>query len=309
MVSSNHSWSGLSPQARAHLAVLAANLLFAVNFSVVKYVTPALILPFGLNVVRVLITTALFWLLLLYEVPKQKIQAGDIPLLIFCGITGVAVNQLLFIKGLSMTYSTHAALLMLSTPIVITVVAFFFLRERLTVWKGVGLLLGVSGAMVLILGGGRSGSGNDVLRGNLYVMLNAISYSFYFVMVKPLMQRYAPLQVIRWVFTFGSLIIIPIGWQEFVSAPWSTFTGQQLAAIGFVVLGATFFAYLFNVYGLRHLNASATGSYIYLQPVIAAFVASAFLDEPLTPMKLLSAVLIFAGVYLVNRDRISNKAA
>jgi drug/metabolite transporter (DMT)-like permease len=293
----------LQTKTKAHLAVLGANLIFGVNFSVVKYITPALIKPFGLNVIRVIVTTALFWLMLWWEKPEKKIQKKDLPLFLLCGLTGVAVNQLLFIKGLSMTYSTHGALLMLSTPIVITIVAFFFLKEMLSIGRITGLLLGIGGAVVLILAKEKSGSGSNVLLGDLFIIINAISYSFYFVLVKPLILKYSPLQVITWVFTMGSLFIIPVGWQEFVTAPWATFTPMHFTAIAFVVLGATFLAYLFNIYGLHHLNASATGAYIYLQPIFATVVAMIFLDEPFTWLKGISAIMIFTGVYLVNNKR------
>jgi drug/metabolite transporter (DMT)-like permease len=293
----------LQTKTKAHLAVLGANLIFGVNFSVVKYITPALIKPFGLNVVRVIVTTALFWLMLWWEKPEKKIQKKDLPLFLLCGLTGVAINQLLFIKGLSMTYSTHGALLMLSTPIVITIVAFFFLKEMLSIGRLAGLLLGIGGAAVLILSKEKSGSGSNVLLGDLFIITNAISYSFYFVLVKPLILKYSPLQVITWVFTMGSVFIIPVGWQEFVTAPWESFTALNYSAIAFVVLGATFLAYLFNIYGLHHLNASATGAYIYLQPIFATVVAMIFLDEPFSWLKGISAIMIFTGVYLVNNKR------
>jgi drug/metabolite transporter (DMT)-like permease len=108
----------------------------------------------------------------------------------------------------------------------------------------------------------------------------------------------------RWTFTFGTLFILPFGWTEFISAPWQSFNGVEYGAIAFVVLGATFLAYLLNMYGLSHLQASATGSYIYLQPIFATAVAVLFLNEELTYVKLVSAVFIFTGVYLVQRSKL-----
>jgi drug/metabolite transporter (DMT)-like permease len=116
-----------------------------------------------------------------------------------------------------------------------------------------------------------------------------------------LLHRYTPIQILRWVFTLGGLMILPFGWSEFTHTSWEAFTGLHWAALAFVVLGATFLAYLLNIYGLGHLKASATGTYIYIQPFFAALVAILFLNEPITADKLLSAMLIFAGVYLVNK--------
>jgi drug/metabolite transporter (DMT)-like permease len=292
---------GLTRNTLAHLSVLSANVIFALNFSVVKSVTPVPIGPFGLNVARVLVTTLLFWILSFFGKGSLIPDRRDVPRLILCALTGVVLNQLLFIKGLSLTHSTHASLLVLSTPIVITFVAFLFLKEPVGWLRAAGLVLGITGAALLIWEGGRSREGSDIVTGNILVLLNAIFYSFYFVFVKPLMRIYSPMQIIRWMFTLGSLVIIPAGWVEFTQADWSSFTGAQLGAVAFVVLGATFLAYVFNIHGLRHLNASSVGSYIYLQPLIAAGVAVLFLDESFTPLKGVSALLIFTGVFLVNR--------
>jgi drug/metabolite transporter (DMT)-like permease len=289
---------------RAHLAVLSANLIFGVNFSIVKFVTPSLLKPFGLNVVRVLVTTGLLWLIHMWEKPGQPLLKKDLPLFIGCGLTGIAINQLLFIKGLSITYSIHASLLMLCTPLLITISAFFFLSEKVTLRVIAGLIIGITGAVLLITSKENSGSGANIILGDTLITLNAISYTFYFILVKPLMIRYTPMQVLRWAFTFGSIFIVPFGWTEFMEAPWASFSATELAAIAFVVLGATFLAYLLNIYGLHHLQASATGTYIYLQPIFATAVAILFLHEELTLVKIFSALLIFSGVYLVQLSKL-----
>ncbi len=289
---------------KAHLAVLGANLIFGVNFSIVKYVTPGLLKPFGLNVVRVLVTTGLLWLMYLWERPKQPLLRKDIPLFIACALTGIAINQLLFIKGLSITYSIHASLLMLCTPLFITITAFFFLKEKVSFPMIAGLVLGITGAILLITSKDNSGSGANIILGDIMIALNAISYAIYFVLVKPLILRYTPLQVLRWAFTFGTLFILPFGWNQFIEAPWSSFSTMNYIAISFVVLLATFLGYLLNIYGLSHLEASATGTYIYSQPIFATAVAVIFLHEDITLMKICSAALIFVGVYLVQRSKL-----
>lgn len=298
----------MNQKTKAHLSVLTANLIFATNFSVVKYVTPNLIKPFGLNVIRVLITTSLLWALLLFDKNKKPLLKKDIPPFILAGLTGVAINQLFFIKGLSMTYSIHAALLMLCTPLLITITAFIFLKEKIGWTTIIGLFIGISGAVMLISTKENSGAGSNVLLGDLFIAFNAISYAFYFVIVKPLMERYSPLQVLTWAFTFGSIFIIPVGWQQFIEAPWSSFSTLDYTAIGVVVFLATFLAYLLNIFALQHLPASATGSYIYLQPIFATGIAAIFLHEHISWIKVVSAIFIFSGVFLVQHSRKFSKA-
>jgi drug/metabolite transporter (DMT)-like permease len=291
----------MSKRVKAHMAVLAANFIFGANFSVVKYVTPSVIQPIGLNLLRVLVTTFLFWCLFMLKPSKIKMQRKDVFHFIACGAAGVALNQMLFIKGLSLSTSIHAALLMLATPIFITFIAAWLLREKLNAIKFTGLALGIAGAVNLVLQKESSQSAPDVITGDIFILINAILYGLYFVMVKPLMEKYTGLQVIRWVFTIGFFIILPFGWNQFTATNWSEIQTDQWAALAFIVLGSTFFAYLFNIYGLSELGASATGAYIYTQPVFAAVIAMIFMGEDFTFSKAVSAVLIFTGVFLANK--------
>jgi drug/metabolite transporter (DMT)-like permease len=292
----------LNKRTTAHLALLFTNLFFAINLSAVKHFTnTSLAKPFGINVVRVGVSMLLFWLLFLFKPVKISIERQDIKRFVLCAITGIAINQLLFLKGLSLTYSIHASLLMLTTPILIVFIAAWLLRERLSVVKLIGLALGIGGAAVLILGKERSGNGNDVLWGDVMILINAVSYTFYFILVKPLMLKYDPVVVIRWIFTLGFFMVLPFGWTEFREIQWQTFTAIDIATMILIVVAGTFLAYLFNVYGIKELGASVAGFYIYTQPVFAALIAKLVLNENLSAYKIIAALLIFTGVYLANK--------
>ena len=288
----------------AHLALLFTNLFFAINLSAVKHLTGnQLAKPFGINVVRVSLTAALLWGLYLLKPVQIKIQKEDIGRLTLCAVTGIAINQLLFLKGLSLTYSIHAALLMLITPILIVFIAAWLLKERLGVLKVTGLFFGIAGALVLILTKDNTGLGNNILFGDTLIIINAVSYSIYFILVKPLMLKYEPTVIIRWMFTIGLFLILPFGWQEFVMIPWERYTGTDLLSMGLIVYTGTFLAYLFNIYGIKVLGASVAGFYIYTQPVFAALIAMFFLHEGLPVYKLIAAILIFTGVFFVNNSK------
>ena len=292
----------MNKRTTAHLALLFTNLFFAINLSAAKHLTNSQIAkPFGINVVRVGVSMILFWLLFLLKPVKVKIEKQDIKRFLLCAITGVAINQLLFLKGLSLTYSIHASLLMLTTPILIVFIAAWILRERLSPVKLIGLALGIGGAAVLVLGKENSGEGNDILFGDILILINAVSYTFYFVLVKPLMLKYDPIVIIRWIFSFGFFLVLPFGWVEFTQIQWAHFTTIDYTCMALVVLTGTFLAYLFNVYGIKILGASVAGFYIYTQPVFAALIAMIFLKEPLSLYKMIAALLIFAGVFLANR--------
>jgi len=294
--------SALNKRSLAHFALLFTNLFFAINISAVKHLTNLqLALPFGINVVRVGVSVILFWFLYLLKPVNIHIEKEDRKRLFFCAVTGIAINQLLFLKGLSLTYPIHASLLMLTTPILIVFIAAWILKERIGWMKIAGLALGVAGATVLILGRSASGNGNEVIWGDVMILINAISYTFYFILVKPLMLKYDPIVVIRWIFSIGLFLILPFGWVQFTEIQWPLFTGIDYLIMTLVVFTGTFLAYVFNVYGIKYLGASVAGFYIYTQPVFAAIIAMIFLKETLTMYKLVAAALIFSGVFLANK--------
>lgn len=288
---------------KAHIAVLVTNFFFATNLSLVKYISPAIVEAYGVNLFRTGISLILFWVLWAFSKQSASIDLKDLGRFILCALTGVAINQMLFVKGLTMTSTIHAALLMLSTPILISVFAFFWLREKFSGWNGLGLVLGIAGALLLVLS--RDPQGIASTKGDLLILINAISYAIYFILVKPLMIKYSPLHVIRWVFTLGFLLILPFAWNDVASINWAQVQASHIAALGSVVFFGTFITYAFNTYGLKHLGAATTGSYIYTQPIFAAIISALLLHEHFSLEKILAALLIFGGVYLVSKKSVS----
>ncbi|MBB1285550.1 DMT family transporter [Flavisolibacter sp. BT320] len=286
---------------RAHIAVLFTNLFFAGNYSLVKLISPKPIGPFAINLTRVAISLFLFWGVWAFGKTAAGIERRDWGRFLLCAITGIAINQMLFIKGLTLTSTVHAALLTLVTPIVVMLFALWVLKERFTLYKAAGLSLGIGGAVFLILQREAGQHASNYLLGDVLIIINAISYSLYFILVKPLMERYSALHVIRWIFTIGFFLLLPFCWKETTAIPWSTLKWKQVVALLYVGTAGTFLAYYFNVYGIDKLGASITGSYIYTQPVFAVGIAIFALGETVTWQKLVAAVLIFAGVFLVNR--------
>ncbi|HEU4470166.1 MAG TPA: DMT family transporter [Flavisolibacter sp.] len=288
---------------KAHIAVLGTNVFFAANYSLVKLISPSLIGPFGLNLVRVGISLVLFWTAWLFSRKNAGFQKKDIGRFVLCGISGVAVNQMFFIRGLTMTSTIHASLLILVTPLLVTLFALWVLKEQFTVPKVAGLALGICGSALLILQKESGQHAPDYLLGDAFILINSISYAIYFILVKPLMETYSTLHVIRWVFSFGFLLILPFGLGETTGAQWEAFETRHILALLGVSVTGTFLAYFFNAYGIQHLGAGITGTYIYTQPVFAVIIATFILGESFTLPKLAAALLIFAGVYLVSHKK------
>jgi drug/metabolite transporter (DMT)-like permease len=291
----------VNDRVKAHLALLGANLFYGAGFTVAKQVMPRLIQPLGFIFIRVTIVLILFWISFTGgEKFRAKIARKDWGVLVLGGLFGVALNQMLFFLGLNLTFPIHASLIMMSTPLLITIISLVVLRDRISWDKALGLVLGIGGASLLMSAGKEiTMTGNSML-GDLFIFLNAASYAIYLVLIKPLMQRYRPIIVIRWVFLFGFLFVLPFGLPQFLEIRWELFKPSDYIAVGFIVLFVTFFTYLWNTYALRHLSPSTAGAYIYLQPICAAIISIVVTGEILTWVKILASLLIFSGVYLVN---------
>ncbi len=293
----------MTQKTTAHFSLLATNIFFAINLTAVKFlINEKFVQAFGLNFLRVGVTSLLLWVLYLFKPQNAVIQKKDYGRFFLCALTGIAINQLLFVKGLSLTYSIHAGLLILTTPILITFFAAIILKERISNYKIIGLLLGIAGALVLILSKEKTGYPSNVILGDILILLNAISYTFYFMLVKPLMKEYNPIMVLRIIFSIGFFIMLPFCLTEFTAIQWQTFSTNAYISLFLVVFCGTFLAYLFNIFGIKILGASTTGAYIYLQPLFAAFIAIIFLGETLSVYKIIAGVLIFTGVFLANKQ-------
>ena len=237
----------------AHLALFTANLIYGINYTVAKDVMPDYIQPLGFIFLRVSGAIVLFWFCFRFFF-YEKVEKKDLLKLAICGLFGVAINQMLFFKGLNLTTPINAAVIMVTNPILVLIMSAVLATEKITKRKLLGIAAGATGAISLITYGGAVEMNTDHFWGNIMVLINAASYGVYLVLVKPLMKKYKPITVISWVFIFGFIFVIPFGWGEFQAIDWGNMPSHILWSVAFVVLGTTFTAYLLNIYGHLRWN-------------------------------------------------------
>ena len=289
----------------ALIAATMVSLIYGVSFTIAKDVMPTYIKPFGFILLRVFGATILFWLISFFG-PTEKIQLKDFPRIIAAAFFGVALNMLTFFKGLSFTSPISAAVIMVTTPIIVLILSAIIMKEKMIKRKIFGILLGLFGTGFLILYGRSIGNAANAPLGNLLVFINAVSYAFYLILVKKLMDKYNAFTFIKWIYTFGLLMVLPFGWSEYQEIQWATIPTYILWEIVFVVLFTTFFTYLFNLVSMRELKPTTVAVFIYLQPLFATIFAISLGKDELTFVKIVSAVLIFVGVYLVTQKRVKS---
>ena len=263
---------------------------------------PEYIRPFAFIFLRVSVSAILFLIFHSIFIREKLKSKRDILPLAICTITGTGANMLLFFKGLENTTPINGAILMTCTPIFVLVFAAFMLKETLSWDKIAGIVLACAGA-VLLIGGENFAFNGSQLIGDLMVTINAIIYSYYLVYAKPLLKKYHPITLSKWTFLMGIPLTLPFGFLELQQINFAAYTNQIWFFLFYVVVGSTFLTYLLNSYALRHASPSLVGAYIYLQPVLATFIALALQKDVLTITKLLYMLLIFAGVFLAGRRK------
>jgi len=290
---------------KRNLALFGATLvsiIYGVTFTIAKDVMSKYIDAYGFILLRAGGSMLLFWLVWLF-MPKEKIELNDFPRIIAAAFFGVAFNMLTFFKGLSLTSPISASVIMVSTPMIVLVLSAIIIKERMKKRMILGILLGLIGTASLILYGKSIGETSQSGLGNFLVLVSAISYGFYLIIVKKLMNKYNAFTFVKWVYLFGFIMVLPFGWSEFAAVNWAVLPIDIYWKIGFVVVISTFLTYLLNLLSMKELKPTTVAVFIYLQPLFASVFAISLGKDTLSMIKIGSALLIFSGVYLVTMKK------
>lgn len=285
----------------ALLAATATETIYGINHTVAKGLMPHVIQPFGFIVLRVGGAAILFWILSLFT-KSEKIETKDWWRIGVCALFGMVLNMLMFFKGLSLSTPINSAVSMTITPVLLLLLTAIILRERITWIKSFGIAFGLSGALVLILFQEKTQfNAPNIPLGNLLFVLNAVSYSFYLILVKPLVAKYKAITLLKFLFLIAFCINLPVGYSEVMQVEWLQLTAAEIWQIGFVIVATSFLTYLFNIFALKQLSPSTVGVFIYLQPLVATIFAVLVGADTLSTLRIGAACLIFMGVYLSTR--------
>lgn len=298
----------MSKRALALIAATFVSIIYGATFTIAKDVMPKYIDAYGFIILRVGGATLLFWFFWLFsrtskEVREEKIDPKDYPRIVITSFFGVALNMLSFFKGLSLTSPISASVLMVSTPIIVLVLSAIILKERMQKQMIFGIILGLIGTAFLILYGKSVKDTTNASLGNFLVFVNATSYGLYLVIVKKLMDKYNAFTFVKWIYLIGFFMVLPFGWGQFKAVNWALVPMDIYWEIGFIVVFSTFLTYLLNLLSMKELKPTTIAVFVYLQPFFATIFAISLGKDELNLVKIISAILIFTGVYLVTQKK------
>lgn len=284
--------------------MIAVTLIFGINIPLSKSLLPLSISPEGLTLSRILFGTTAFWIASFF-MPAERTPLKDHRFFLLGSMFGVALNQGLFILGLNMTSPIDASIIITSGPLFAMIFAAFLLREPITFLKVAGILVGASGAILLVYTSHHASVGRaSSLVGNLMIFGSAVIYAFYLVFTKPLTQRYSAVTLMKWMFLYASVFVTPFYYRQVLSAP-VYLHPEKIAVLQMIytLVMATFITYLLIPMAQQRIRPTTISMYNNFQPLVASLVAISVGMDHFSVIKVLSAVLIFFGVYLVTRSK------
>ena len=283
-----------------HASMFLANASWGLMSPVAKIVmSGGIVAPLILTDMRVFGAMVLFWVVSFFRKP-ERVAPRDMVKLFGASLLAIVFNQGCFIFGVGLTSPGDASIITTSMPLWAMILAAFFLKEPITGKKVTGIALGATGALLLILGSNQgTTSGNNSIWGDLLVLLAQLSYALYIVLFKNFVTRYSLITIMKWMFTYAFICILPFSYDDLIVTNWNGLDLQAIGAICFIVVCGTFVSYMLIVVGQKRLRPTGAGMYNYIQPLVACIVSVYLGMDSFNFVKGIAIVLIFGGVYLV----------
>ena len=285
---------------KGHFAMLGANVCWGLMSPVAKLVfASGVIAPIIMVDFRIAGAAILFWITSVF-MPKEHVPAIDKLRMFGAGMIGILLNQGCFIIGVSYTSPGEASLVTTTMPMWVMLLAWLFLHEPITVKKAGGIALGAAGALILVLGGSGAISGGDnPALGDFIVLMAQLSYALYLTLYRNFIRRYSLVTLMKWMFLSASIMGLPASFSFLSATQWQNIAVSEWLGIGYVVVFATFIAYICIMIGQKNLRPTVVGMYNYVQPIVAKIVGIFLGLDHFNLTKALAVILIFSGVYLV----------
>lgn len=299
----------MKPAIKGHAAMFSANCMWGLMSPVSKFVMlGGAVTPLVVTDLRVTGAMVLFWVLSFFQKPEH-VSHKDLARLFGAALLGIVFNQGCFLFGVSLSSPGDASIITTSMPLWAMLLAAIILKEPITGKKILGIAAGASGALLLIMGSdtgvraAATSAGSHAVWGDLLVLSAQLCYALYIVLYKDFVTKYSLVTIMKWMFTYSFICVLPFSATSLMSTAWQTLRTADVAGLFFIVVCGTFLSYMLVVVGQKNLRPTVAGMYNYVQPLVACAVAVAWGMDSLNWVKGAAVLLIFGGVYLVTSSR------
>lgn len=258
--------------------------------------------PLMLTTCRMVGAGICFWLLSMFIGSREQIERRDMLRIALASLFALILNQGLYMTGLSLTSPINAAVITTLLPVLTMLFAALFIREPINLKKVFGVMLGLLGAITLVLNSGRDSSNGNIF-GDILCLASPIFFAIYLTAFSDLSKKYTAITINKWMFLTASLVYLPITAPDFVTTPWENIPTEALLSITYVVLFGSFIAYLCMMTAQKHIRPTVLSMYNYIAPIVASVAAILLGNGSLNSLMVLSILLIFVGVYFVTQSK------
>lgn len=285
---------------KQHAALLLSNIFLGANYAFYVSLLAASLTADSLYFMR---TMAVFIGLfpVMFLIGQWRIDWRDLWKMGVSALLLVVGRMYLMLRGMVYTSPIDASIITTLIPVFIMIFSYFIIKERLTASRKVGIFIGLAGAVTLIISNsGGSMAGGQTL-GNLLILASVICSSFDTLFVKGLYKKYHPITILGWTYALGMLFVVPTFWGDFVQTDFATLSSKVWCELGYLLILGTVVGTFLVYYGLQGVSATTSGIYKYVQPIVATAIALYWGQDHLTVFTIISALLIFTGVYFMIR--------
>lgn len=298
---------------KGHIALISANIIFGFSAPFSKLLFNSYLSYSSLLLLRSIGGAILFWVASLF-IPREKLSKKEIGILIIAAFVGVIFNQGLYMAGLARTTPIHCGLLQTLGPVYTLLLATFILKEPFTFKKLLGVLVGMSGALILIFSeySTQNAVNSHSYVGDILVIASGVAFALYLTLFMNIIKKYNPITIMKWMFLFSSIVLTPFYFHEFENIRNITFSDQKpildfILYLSYIIIAATFIGYLLISFAQKRIRPTIVSMYVYIQPIIMTILSIMWGLGTFNVEKLVAAFLIFVGVYIVTRSKKNSK--
>lgn len=295
----------MKESSKGHIAIIIANIIFGLSAPFSKVLFNDFLTYSQLLVFRSLGGAILFWGASLL-IPRESLKIKEIGILVIAAFVGVIFNQGLYLAGLARTTPIQTGLLQTLGPVYTLFLAFLILKEPLSFKKILGVLIGMVGALILIFSEYRSQIliKNQSYLGDILIILSGISFALYLTLFIDLIKKYSPITLMKWMFLFSSIVLIPYYFNDLKAFPIEKIAQNEslwtfILYLGYVVIFGTFLGYILIAYSQKRIRPTIVSMYVYIQPVVMSIVSIYWGLGTIGIQQIIAALFIFGGVYIV----------
>ena len=283
----------------AHLALILCNIVWACdyplyNLTLGRYISPLAMVSASLAV------AALWSLLPLLWEKAERVEPADRLKIFGAAILMGLVRKLCMMFGLSQTSPIDGSIIGTSTPLLVLLLSVAVGLEHFTKMRVYGLLLGMAGAVAIILSSNTHEQSG--ILGNLLIFTSACVSAAYMVYFKRLVSKYRITTLLRWIYCTSAIIMLPIGAHDIITTDFRAMDSEIIFATLFVLIVPTYLPNLLLNYSLRVVAPTISSIYAYLQPIIAIILSVAMGLDHIRFDIVLFAVIVFIGVGMVTHS-------